>query len=240
MLSTVKRAALVTAAVLSFLFVTSNSALAQSTGFSNTDAKALARSLDLGVTTPAALAQAGAAPQVQVREADAGIGFGVFYGIVRPSFNDDNAEFTLSNKSGWKVGIFFGGNRDGRVGFWGKLAYKTKKAETASGVDLETKYLEIPAGFRINVGSSSRNSVVGFLDVGGIVDINIQKLDDANIPEDYLGTELGWYFGAGVEITRLIVELRWDRMVKSFYDPEAGFDPIHSNQFQVEFMFRIN
>jgi hypothetical protein len=242
MFSKVKGAALVTA-VLSILCATSTSALAQTTGrFSNTDVQALARGLDFGVAKPVALAQAGAQAQATatVNEADAGIGFGVIYGIVRPSFKDDDAQFTLSNKTGWKVGIFFGGNRDGTVGFWGKLLYKVKKAETASATEVETRYLEIPAGFRINVGSSSRNSVGGFIDVGGVVDINIKKLDDPNIPEDYLGTELGWYFGVGVEVTRLIVELRWDRMVKSFYDPAAGFEAIKGHEFEVEFMFRIN
>jgi hypothetical protein len=193
--------------------------------------------LDFGVATPVAReAQATA----QVREADPGIGFGVIYGIVRPSFKDEDAQFTLSNKTGWKVGIFFGGNRDGTVGFWGKLLYKVKKAETGFDTDVEAKYLEIPAGFRVNFGSRSRNYVGGFIDFGGVVDINIEKLDDVNIPEDYLGTELGYYFGFGVEITRLIVELRWDRMVKSFYDPEEGFESIKGHEFEVEFMFRIN
>jgi hypothetical protein len=239
MLSKVFRAVLPSAAVLSVLVLPSSPALAQTPTLANTDAQSLVRGLDFGVATPLAL-QGGATAQAQVREADAGIGFGVIYGIVRPSFKDDDAQFTLSNKTGWKVGIFFGGNRDGTVGFWGKLLYKVRKAETEFNTEVETKYLEIPAGFRVNFGSTSRNSVGGFVDFGAIVDINIQKLDDANIPEDYLGTELGYYFGVGVEITRLIIELRWDRMVRSFYDPEEGFDPIKSNQFEVEFMFRIN
>jgi hypothetical protein len=241
MLSKVKGAALVTAAALSVLFATSSSALAQSTGrFSNTDVKSLARGLDFGVDLPVALAPDGAAAQATAQSSDAGIGFGVIYGIVRPSFKDEDAQFTLSNKTGWKVGIFFGGNRDGTVGFWGKLLYKVKKAENQFGTEVEAKYLEIPAGFRVNFGSSSRNSIGGFFDVGGIVDINIEKLDDPDIAEDYLGTELGWYFGVGIEVTRLIVELRWDRMVKSFYDPADGFESIKGHEFEVEFMFRIN
>jgi hypothetical protein len=246
MLSKVFRAVLPSAAVLSVLVLPSSPALAQTPTLANTDAQSLVRGLDFGVATPLAL-QGGATAQAQataqVREADAGIGFGVIYGIVRPSFKDDDAEFTLSNKTGWKVGIFFGGNRDGTVGFWGKLLYKVKKSEaTVFGQvrELEARYLEIPAGFRVNIGSSSRNSIVGFVDFGAVVDINIKKLDDANIPEDYLGTELGYYFGVGVEITRLIVELRWDRMVKSFYDPEEGFESIKGHEFEVEFMFRIN
>ncbi len=239
------RAVVSAMAVLSVLLVSSSSALAQSSNpFSNTDVTAIARGLDFGVTKSAVLQDdvtaRGQQATVQVREADAGIGFGVIYGIVRPSFNDDDAEFTLSNKTGWKVGIFFGGNRDGTVGFWGKLLYKVKKAETAFNTEVETRYLEIPAGFRINVGSSSRNSVVGFVDIGGIVDINIKKLEDPIIDDEYLGTELGWYVGFGVEITRLIVELRWDRMVKSFYDPADGFESIKGHEFEVEFMFRIN
>ena len=242
MLSKVFRAVLPSAAVLSVLFLPSSSALAQTTTFANTDAQSLVRDLHFGVSTPVELESPTARGQAttQVRESDAGIGFGVIYGIVRPSFKDDDAQFTLSNKTGWKVGIFFGGNRDGTVGFWGKLLYKVKKAETAFNTEVETKYLEIPAGFRVNFGSSSRNSIGGFVDFGGIVDINIAKLDDANIPEDYLGTELGYYFGVGVEITRLIIELRWDRMVKSFYDPEEGFESIKGHEFEVEFMFRIN
>jgi hypothetical protein len=230
-----------TAAVLLILLLGSSPALAQtSTHILNTDAEALTRGLGFGVATPLALR---AEPQatVQVNEADAGIGFGVIYGIVRPSFADEDAQFSVSNRTGYKFGIFFGGNRDGTVGFWGKLLYKVKKgAFFGETDDFELKYLEIPVGFRVNVGSPSRNSVAGFFDVGGIVDINIEKLDDANIPEDYLGTELGYYFGVGVEITRLIIELRWDRMVKSFYDPAGGFESIKGHEFEVEFMFRIN
>lgn len=242
MLSRVFRAVLPSAAVLSVLFLPGSSALAQTTTFANTDAQSLVRDLHFGVSTPVELERPAARgpATTQVRETDAGIGFGLIYGIVRPSFKDDDAQFTLSNKTGWKVGIFFGGNRDGTVGFWGKLLYKVKKAETGFNTEVETKYLEIPAGFRVNFGSPSRNSIGGFVDFGGIVDINIAKLDDANIPEDYLGTELGYYFGVGVEITRLIIELRWDRMVKSFYDPAEGFESIKGHEFEVEFMFRIN
>ncbi len=239
-----------TLAVLTVILMSSGSALAQSASpFSNTDMTAIARGLDFGVTKPLVLQNPaparGQQATVQVQEADAGLGFGVIYGIVRPSFNDEDAQFSLSNKTGWKVGIFFGGNRDGTVGFWGKLLYKVKKAgvgdeDDEDAPEIETKYLEIPAGFRVNFGSSSRNSIGGFVDFGGVVDINIAKLDDANIPEDYLGTEIGSYFGVGVEITRLIVELRWDRMVKSFYDPAAGFESIKGHEFEVEFMFRIN
>ena len=240
MVSQVRRAA-VMATALTILLASSSPVLAHSSSgpFLNTDITAVTRGLDFGIATPVALVdQAG--PAQPRREADAGIGFGLIYGIVRPAFNDEDAQFTLSNKTGWKVGIFFGGNRDGTVGFWGKLLYKVKKAETGFDTEVETKYLEIPAGFRVNVGSSSRNSIGGFVDFGGVVDINIKKLDDPNIPEDYLGTELGYYFGVGVEITRLIVELRWDRMVKSFSDPAAGFDSIKGHEFEVEFMFRIN
>ena len=243
MLSKFFRAVLPAAAVLTVLFLPSSSALAQTTTgltLSNTDARSLVQGLDFGVTTPLALESATAQATAQGSEADAGIGFGVIYGIVRPSFKDDDAQFTLSNKTGWKVGIFFGGNRDGTVGFWGKLLYKVKKAETQFDTEVETKYLEIPAGFRVNFGSSSRNSIGGFLDFGGVADINIGKLEHVIIPEDYLGTELGYYFGVGVEITRLIVELRWDRMVKSFYDPADGFESIKGHEFEVEFMFRIN
>jgi hypothetical protein len=237
MLPQLTRAVLPTVALLSVLVLPSSTALAQT--LSNTDVQALVADLDFGVATPVARqAQATA----QVNEADAGIGFGVIYGIVRPSFKDEDAQFTLSNKTGWKVGIFFGGNRDGTVGFWGKLLYKVKKANVFSetGPEIETKFLEIPAGFRINFGSSSRNSIGGFVDLGAVVDLQIEKLDDTNITEDYSGTELGYYFGFGVEITRLIVELRWDRMVKSFYDPEEGFESIKGHEFEVEFMFRIN
>jgi hypothetical protein len=244
MFAQVIRAAVSSLAVFFVLLMSSSSALAQSSSpFSNTDVTAMARGLDFGVTKPVVLQGGGPArgqATTQVRDADPGIGFGVIYGIVRPSFKDDDAQFTLSNKTGWKVGIFFGGNRDGTVGFWGKLLYKVKKAETAFDTEVEARYLEIPAGFRINVGSSSRNSVGGFVDIGGIVDINIKKLEDPIIDDEYLGTELGWYVGFGVEVTRLIVELRWDRMVKSFYDPADGFESIKGHEFEVEFMFRIN
>ena len=245
--SKLTRAAFGTFAVLSLLFLTSSSALAQSANpFTRANLTPLTRGLDFGVALPSALLAvdegAGAAAQAntQVRQADAGIGFGIIYGIVYPAFSSDDFP-NISNKTGWKLGIFFGGNRDGTVGFWGKLLYKVKKGAYFNEIsDFEAKYLDIPFGFRVNVGSASRNSVVGFVDVGAIVSINVSKLDDANIAEDYLGTELGYYFGFGIEVTRLIVEFRWDRMVRSFYDPGDGFAPIRGHEFEIEFMFRIN
>ncbi len=242
------RTAVGTFAVLAVLFLTSSSALAQSTDqFTRARLASLTRGLDFGVAIPTALlaadegAGATAQANAQVRQADAGIGFGIIYGIVYPAFS--SVDFpNITNKTGWKLGIFFGGNRDGTVGFWGKLLYKVKKGSFYGDEfgEFEAKYLDIPFGLRVNVGSSSRNSVVGFVDVGAIVSLNVSKLDDANIAEDYLGTELGYYVGFGVEITRLIVEFRWDRMVRSFYDPGDGLTPIRGHEFEIEFMFRIN
>ena len=156
---------------------------------------------------------------------DTGIGFGISGGWVRSDFSVENLDiFQPSN--GWMAGIWFGGNRDGTFGFMGEINYVTKGAEVEGGEKIKVSYLQIPAMFRINAGSRSRNGVVGYGVFGGSVDLKLDESGSFDLIGDYNGFDLGVIAGAGIEITRIGFEVRGEWGLLSIYDPSEGAEVI--------------
>ena len=137
-----------------------------------------------------------------------GIGVGAKVGPLFSTFTADNLSF--KNKTGLMGGIWFGGNRSGAVGIQGEVLYAKKTAETqvpAATTDLY--YLEVPVMLRVNVGSRSREKVAGYVIVGPAADIKLKaKQNDLDVSDNYEGLDIGVIGGAGVEISRFLVEGR--------------------------------
>ena len=115
--------------------------------------------------------------------------------------------------TGWEGGIWFGGNRGGNVGVMGEILY-AKKKQQVTGVTGSTtlQYLEIPILLRINAGSRSRNGVSVYGLIGPVFDINLKaKQGNFDVKSNYESLDLGILGGVGVEITRFLVEGRYNK-----------------------------
>jgi len=137
---------------------------------------------------------------------DQGVGFGLLGGITRAEFDSDGPTDFFESRNGWMAGLWFGGNRDGVLGFMGELSLVEKRAEGA-GETVKLRYLEIPAVLRVNVGQQSRNGVSVYGIAGPVFDIKIGD-EGFNIIDEYEGFDVGIMAGGGIEITRIGFEVR--------------------------------
>jgi hypothetical protein len=69
-----------------------------------------------------------APPAFAQQGSDEGIGFGVQFGLTFPNYNVEQGFPDIEKKTGWLAGIWFGGNRNGTLGFDGEISYLKKKA----------------------------------------------------------------------------------------------------------------
>lgn len=213
----------------------------------------------LAVLTPLffaapAHAQAKPAPQQQRGDTDQGVGIGVLAGIGSTSLRGDGAEGTSSG-TGPLFGIWFGGNRNGRVGFMGEVNYVVKKItidDEGADSSLSTKYIEIPAAFRINIGNKSRNGVSIYALAGPVFDFRLSstlKLGGVEVPSSELentfsSVDIGLFLGGGVEVNRIGFEVRVNTGMKQLATNEAvdsgDLPKAKSRSIQFAFKFRFN
>ena len=150
-----------------------------------------------------------------------GVGFGVKGGWLYSSFSEANDDF--DNNAGWTAGVFFGGNRDGVLGLQGEVLYAKKGAkEGDSAVDLH--YLEIPILARLNLGSSNRNTGALLYAIGGpVLDVRLKAEQDSfNVKDNYESTDVGVIAGAGVEISRFLLEARYNWGLRNILKSGGG------------------
>jgi hypothetical protein len=200
-------------------------------------------------------------PAQQRQQPNTGLGFGIHFGGTWTRASTDDEGVDLSQGSGVVAGIFFGGNRDGRAGLQGEISYLTKKVN-ASGIDedgafdfdLKNKYIQIPILLRINTGSRSNNGPCLFFLVGPSFDIKLSDnlgdiFDDAfddsiNIDDIYEGVEYGIMAGAGFEVARFGVQVRYTWGLNNIFGTDAakaaGFESAKFNVLQITGIFRIN
>ena len=170
-----------------------------------------------------------------------GIGIGAEVGPIFSSF--DEASTNFKNNNGFEGGIFFGGNRPGTVCVMGKLLYAKKGAKNSAGTQaVDLYYLEIPVLMRINAGSNSLNGVSVYGIVGPVFDILLTgKLNDVDVKDNYESLDLGLQFGAGVEITRFLVEGVYTKGLKNVLKSTGGSTTdIKSRSFAILFGVRFN
>ena len=142
-----------------------------------------------------------------------GIGIGVKVG---PTFNDFTSDEAPEGQTGWMGGLFIGGNRGGRVGAAVEINYVKKSAEftfdDGSKSTADVKYLQIPILIRFNGGSRTRDGVNVYGIAGPFFNFKVDAaagFDDA-FDDSIEDIDSGFVVGGGVEITRFIVEFRYD------------------------------
>ncbi|MEQ1869620.1 MAG: porin family protein [Vicinamibacterales bacterium] len=230
----------IVALAVSALAITGRPALADDTNTSIQQSVATATQdfLVQGVGTTAA-AQGGQSSNGRARPAE-GFGIGVKIGPLFTSYSQANQSFNTD--TGWEGGIWFGGNRGGRVGVMGEILYAQKKKSTGSLTGTTLQYLEIPILARINVGSRSRSGVSVYGLVGPVFDINLKaKLNNVDVKSQYESLDLGILGGVGVEVTRFLVEMRYNKGLKNVLKGGGGnTTDITSHSFAVLFGVRFN
>jgi len=173
-----------------------------------------------------------------------GFGVGFKIGPLFTSYSAASCDGCFNTNTGWEGGIWFGGNRGGTLGVMGEVLYARKKQSQAGLTGSSTaSYLEIPVLLRINIGSPSRNGIIVYGLAGPVFDVNISAKDDADndIKDRYESLDLGILGGVGIEITRFLVEGRFNKGLRNVLkDGGANITDIKTQSFAVLFGVRFN
>src|SRR5262245_24143987 len=170
-----------------------------------------------------------------------GVGIGIKIGPLFNKFTSDIVTLNFQGKTGLMGGIFFGGNRTGVVGVMGELMYAKKSTTTAEG-DLDLYYLEIPILLRINIGSNSLNGVLVYGLAGPVFDINLKsKLNGVEVGSRFSDFDTGIILGGGIEITRFIIEGRYNWGLLNILEIKlASASNVKTQSFALLFGVRFN
>ena len=179
--------------------------------------------------------------QTQQSPKHEGVGIGVKIGPLFNSFRSDILTLNFQGKTGLIGGMFFGGNRTGVAGVMGELMYAKKSTTTPEG-EADLYYLEIPILFRINIGSSSLNGVLVYFLGGPVFDINLKsRLNGVEVSNRFNDFDAGVILGGGVEITRFIIEGRYNWGLLNILERNlAGASSIQTQSFALLFGVRFN
>jgi hypothetical protein len=175
-----------------------------------------------------------------------GAGVGLKLGPLFTSYSAASCDGCFNTNTGFEGGIWFGGNRGGRVGIMGEVLYAKKKQESNNPLltgSTSLQYLEIPILARINIGSRSRNGVSIYGLVGPVFDINLKaSIGSQDVKSNYESLDLGLLGGVGIEITRFLVEGRFNQGLRNVLKSgNAGaVGDIKTRSFAVLFGFRFN
>jgi hypothetical protein len=172
-----------------------------------------------------------------------GFGFGILGGFMFKSLSQSPVDGeTLTANTGKTIGLFFGGNRPGRVGVEAELMYNIRKGTQLNGDVLSIHSLEIPVLIRVNIGSQSLKGVLGYILVGPAFDIQLNdSLLSQTVTKNYKGLNVDLMIGGGIEITRFFIELKEDLGLFSVNTGNLGnTTAIHGKTFDFLFGFRIN
>ncbi len=178
---------------------------------------------------------------------DSGVGIGALGGYTNTSVQLESNPFDINTDggSGWMAGIWFGGNRNGRVGFMGEVNWVVKKF-TVEDSEQELRYVEIPALVRVNAGSLDREKPSLYFLGGPVFDIQVKALEDGeSLDEDvYEGLDIGVMAGIGFEVARIGIEGRYSWGLKSVLATDlalaSGFGDTKLNTLQIVAKIRFN
>ena len=188
----------------------------------------------------AGMAQRSSQPGSNRGKRDHGFGIGVKGGLLFSSLNQAGQSY--KNNNGWEAGMFFGGNRNGTVGVMADVLYAKKGAKSGSTV-LNNYYLEIPILLRVNIGSANKNSGAIVYGLGGpAFDILLKsQLDGVDVKSKYESLDMGVLVGAGVEVSRFLVEGRYNIGIRNVAKASgAAATDVKSRSFAVLAGVRFN
>jgi hypothetical protein len=190
-----------------------------------------------------ALAQEPATP-AQDKDSSGGHGFGVQV-LGGPLFAnyEDVTGIDFDRRTGYLIGMAFGGNRRGVIGVQADVLYGSKPVEIVGKGTFEQSVVHVPVMLKVNLGQASANGFRAFLLGGGYIEWQFNgKLQNVDLSEDTSGFEAGFTVGGGFEVVRLSVQARYVRGLRGI-DKTFNLSQTtetKSNCFLLLFGFRLN
>lgn len=198
------------------------------------------------LATSAALLGVLAAVPALAQPTGTGVGIGALGGFTMTSVNvsSNPFDFSTGNANGYMVGLWFGGNRNGRVGVMGEASWLVKRFDVENS-EQELRYVELPVLLRVNTGSLQREKPSLYFLGGPVFDIQVgAKEDGEDIKDVYEGLDIGMLAGVGFEVARIGIEARYTWGLKSVLATDsalaAGFGDTKLNTLQIVGKIRFN
>ena len=161
---------------------------------------------------------------------------------VGPTFADFNSEaLDFDTRTGWHLGLFFGGNSDGVVGVQGEVNWIRKQVEQPlEARDIRIDYLQLPVLLRVNIGGNSASAFRVFAVGGAGVNIKIgDEIEGVTIDDGFEGADVPLLFGGGIEAARIIVEGRYEKGFRRINKVFSDFTEVKSQSFTILFGVRF-
>ncbi len=170
-----------------------------------------------------------------------GLGFGIKAGPLFSSIDSNIVTSPLDTRTGWIGGFFIGGNRPGVLGVQADVLYARKKVGTPTG-DVTFDYLEVPVLLRVNAGGANLGGVNVYGVVGPAFDFRLKgKLNFDQSPGAQMQEiDVGVSAGAGVEISRFIIEGRYTKGLRNLGKDLTQNEKITTQSFGVMVGVRFN
>lgn len=169
-----------------------------------------------------------------------GFGIGAKGGFVYSSLKFSDANDVFNSKAGWMAGVFFGSKAP--VGVLAEINYLLKRStDAASGAKTDLRYIDIPVMLKINIGSTSANGVSFYIMGGPGFDFKVgDSVSNLAQVQTYSNFDFSLVAGAGVEITRFIIEGRGMWGLKNIAVNQFAAGDLHSRSFALLFGVRFN
>jgi hypothetical protein len=167
-----------------------------------------------------------------------GLGIGIKGGPAFAGFNT-SGEVGFQGKTGWQISLFLGGNRPGVFGVATEITFISRNASAVGNttVSSSSKALEIPLLFRFNFGSHNLDKASFYFMLGPAIDINLEKFSELVKNSGY---DVNLIFSGGVEITRFIIEFRYNKGLKNLAPNLGDSVSVKTHAFLVLFGVRFN
>jgi hypothetical protein len=175
-----------------------------------------------------------------IASASAAAAQGIKFGPTFTKFSSDALDF--KTRTGLHGGIFFGGNRPGPIGIQSEINWIRKNTATeVSGQNIRIDYLQVPVLLRVNVGTDSPNGFAVYGIAGPAVNVKIgDDIEGVTIDDGFEGADVSLVFGGGVEVTRIIIEGRYEKGLRRINKSFSDFTDIKSSAFTILFGIRFN
>lgn len=118
-----------------------------------------------------------------------------------------------------------------------------KKGAALGSSTVDLHHIEVPVLARLNIGSANRNAGLVFYGIGGpVFDLRLMaRQDDFDVKSNYESTDLGVIAGAGLELSRLLVEARYNWGLRNIAKASGGAQTdLKSRSFAVLAGIRFN
>jgi len=168
-----------------------------------------------------------------------GFGIGIKGGPAFDGLSSDGTS-TFGTKTGYQISLFLGGNRPGLFGVATEITY-VKRNEAAAGsttTSTTSTALEVPLLFRFNFGSKNLTGLLGYFMVGPALDVNLTKF--GSFFKNTQSFDVNLVFSGGVEITRFIVELRYNKGLRTIANTLTSAESVKTHSIILLFGVRFN